>query len=77
MKPQEIHKEVIATIHGIIDTWENTNDINSLTHECDIRPTLYAEFDDKLSDSYIERLDEALGGLWYLVQRADKEQLTE
>jgi hypothetical protein len=54
MKPRKNQIEVMQFCKSIIDTWINTNDINSPTHETDlhdfINADLYWLFDEDKED---------------------------
>ena len=63
MKPTEKQIKVIDSILSIIKTWKNSNDIDSPTHEVEIRDFLYAD----LECENVE-LEDALRDLLYTIQ---------
>ena len=56
MKATEKQKRVIEFFRTQLNYWENTNDINSPTHEGDIREELN-KLDDVLNDEEIATID--------------------
>ena len=77
MRPSKIQLKVIAEVKKIAEMWENTNDIFSPTHYNDMREILNTNLGEHFTDNYIDRLYEALDDLFYQVQRANNEQITE
>jgi len=67
MKPTFEQKQLCDTIKMIVSTWMNTNDINSPTHDSDIRELIYSEWFDRLSETDIENLEDSLHQLlWFI-----------
>ena len=60
MKPNKAQLKVIKAVKDTFSFWENTNDINSPTHECDIDETLFAECEDIMNDGQRYRLSKTL-----------------
>ena len=60
MKPNKSQLKVIEAIKGTLSFWEESNDINSPTHECDIDETLYAECEEVMNDGQRYRLSKLL-----------------
>lgn len=65
MKPNDIQKETISRIIGIVKGWETTNDINSPSHHTLIEEDLS---DLDLLPSDIANLTQTLDELWWIVQ---------
>jgi len=70
MKPTEKQIKVIDTVLSIIETWKNTNDINSPTHTVDIHDFLYAdlESEDIIHSAITDELEDSLCNLLYTIQ---------
>lgn len=70
MKPSEKQKKVISIIQSQLSFWENTNDINSPTHECDIDEeiNLIKIFDDVFNEFEAENLKHELYDLYYYIR---------
>lgn len=77
MRPSKIQLKVIAEVKKIAEMWEDTNDIFSPTHYNDMREILNADLESDFTDNYIDQLYEILDELFYKVQRANMEQLTD
>lgn len=77
MRPSKIQLKVIAEVKKIVEMWEDTNDIFSPTHHNDMREILNADLESDFTDNYIDQLYEILDELFYKVQRANMEQLTD
>ena len=77
MRPSKIQLKVIAEVKKIAEMWEDTNDIFSPTHHNDMREILNADLESDFTDNYIDQLYEILDELFYKVQRANMEQLTD
>lgn len=61
MRPNSKQKELCTFCIGIIDTWINTNDINSPTHFVDIEDFVHAEeFDEFIDEELIDNLSNLL-----------------
>ena len=70
MKPTKKQIEVCNFCKGIIDTWINSNDINSPTHINDLREFINAEYEDAL---FIDSLNDALYDLIYAIREVERE----
>lgn len=70
MKPTKKQIKVIDTILSIIETWKNTNDIDSPTHTVDIHDFLYAdlESEDIIHSAITDELEDSLCNLLYTIQ---------
>jgi len=65
MKPNENQIESINLIISIIESWKNTNDINSPTHESDINEELRKL--DFLKLNHHNNIKDILSYLWTIV----------
>ena len=70
MKPTEKQIKVINTILSIIETWKNTNDIDSLTHTVDIHDFIFADLENRgvIHSAISDELEITLANLLYTIQ---------
>ncbi len=71
MKPNNGQIKIIESIRSTLSFWENTNDIDSPTHECDIDETLYADCEETLNDSQRYRLSRTLIKVLNIIRELD------
>ena len=61
MKPNKIQVNICNFCKSIINTWINTNDINSPTHFVDIEDFTHSEcFDEIIDEELIDKLEDLL-----------------
>ena len=71
MKPNNGQIKIIESIRSTLSFWENTNDIDSPTHECDIDETLYADCEEILNDGQRYRLSKTLIKVLNIIRELD------
>lgn len=69
MKPTDIQIEIIDSIISIIQTWRNSNDIDSPTHYTYIEEELFSNLDGYIPNKQREYLENELSKLLDRVQK--------
>lgn len=70
MKPTEKQVKVIDTVLSIIETWKNTNDINSSTHLVNIHEFIFSNLENRgvLYSAQTEELEALVCNLLNAIQ---------
>lgn len=69
MEPTNIQIKIINSIINIVETWKNTDDIESPLHTNEIEEFLDADLSDCLAPKQIECLEHELSKLLFRVRK--------